>query len=948
MKRILLILIFVLIAPFSVRGGEFIFSRVTVICEKDFNCDRYQDRYDILKNMKLGLGILKEHFKLSLMDDSIKEFRYTIDKTDEGHILVINIHQNPTVEDIDISSNVDLEAEEIIKYIKFKEGDYFKNKHFDSSVENIKEYLNDRGFQDIEIVLKKIETEKGIKLKFIINIGKIIRVKRVEVINEKGEFQFDLEKRFFSLYDQTVDELKFSLLIDRLGVEFFEAGYFLSKVEVLPKIIEGNNIIYRIKVNKGEQHNYSFYGKSIFTRAELISFIREEVKRNVVVLSSNEIINVLKNKFKTRGIYNTQVKLREAKGITKSGQSFKNTYFYINQGHRLPVVNLNFNGNKYFTDEELLDFYYEKATTIASRDILDENYLKEFKKLLRIKYLEKGFIFIDISDPKVFISNKERRAVVTFRIRENDPAIIDKVLLHNVSPEVANKAREKISNKPGTPLNVIALDTDINDIENEVRESGFYFAKIINNNKKDIVKYSKNYEKASLDISFYMGKKVKLKTVLITGNKKTKNTVILREVQLNQDELITPSKISEIRDRLSSLNLFSSINIKPFIINEISDDEFHHANLSITVREKDSISLVVAPGYRTDLGVKLSTELNFNNFGGMDRELSLVARANQRLNFSNLDTRRRREEKRLIEYSLKTSFLEPYLFGNKLEFETSLTGSRRRFRGFDADILGFSASVGKTFWDFFTASVEYQLEIIDQFDATDEKDKGNFRIGSITPTLSIDFRNNKVNPTSGLFMALSWEFANRYFYSQNTDELSINFNRLVSRNKFYISLTDKWSFAFSLSAGVEKNFATQLKNDGSNETIGFIPSVKVFRLDGIDTVRGYRDVEINRVESGEDISDFRIDDKAYFGVFKFEPRYMIDDTKMAALFFDAGRVYVNHFKPLDMRTSAGVSFKLLTPVGSLDFDYGVKLKRKYDTSGGRETFGRFHLSIGFF
>ena len=332
----------------------------------------------------------------------------------------------------------------------------------------------------------------------------------------------------------------------------------------------------------------------------------------------------------------------------------------------------------------------------------------------------------------------------------------------------------------------------------------------------------------------------------------------------------------------------------------------------------------------------------------MDRELSITANANQRLNFSNLDDRRRREEKRMIEYSLKTSFLEPYLFGKKIEFETSLTGSRKRFRGFDADIIGYSASLSKTFWDFFTTSLEYQLEIISQFDATEEKDRGSFRIGSITPSIALDFRNNKVNPTSGLFMALSWEFANPYFYSQKNEELTINFNRLVSRNKFYLPVTDNFSFAFSIAAGVEKNFSSELKNDGSGETKGFIPSIKVFRLDGIDTVRGYRDVEINRVESGEDISDFRIDNMAYFGVFKFEPRYLLDDTMMLALFFDAGRVYVNHFKPLDMRTSAGLSFKLLTPVGSLDFDYGAKLKRNYDNSGGRETFGRFHLSIGFF
>jgi outer membrane protein insertion porin family len=59
-------------------------------------------------------------------------------------------------------------------------------------------------------------------------------------------------------------------------------------------------------------------------------------------------------------------------------------------------------------------------------------------------------------------------------------------------------------------------------------------------------------------------------------------------------------------------------------------------------------------------------------------------------------------------------------------------------------------------------------------------------------------------------------------------------------------------------------------------------------------------------------------------------------------------VFVNQFKPLDLRTSVGLTMKLLTPVGSLDFDFGVKLKRNIGPDNERESFGRFHLSIGYF
>jgi outer membrane protein insertion porin family len=69
---------------------------------------------------------------------------------------------------------------------------------------------------------------------------------------------------------------------------------------------------------------------------------------------------------------------------------------------------------------------------------------------------------------------------------------------------------------------------------------------------------------------------------------------------------------------------------------------------------------------------------------------------------------------------------------------------------------------------------------------------------------------------------------------------------------------------------------------------------------------------------------------------------------MAGVFYDAGRVFVNSMDLSDLRDSVGVTFKIVTPVGTLDFDYGIKLLRKKDANGNLEDPGRFHVSIGFF
>ena len=163
--------------------------------------------------------------------------------------------------------------------------------------------------------------------------------------------------------------------------------------------------------------------------------------------------------------------------------------------------------------------------------------------------------------------------------------------------------------------------------------------------------------------------------------------------------------------------------------------------------------------------------------------------------------------------------------------------------------------------------------------------------------------------------------------------------------------------AFSLAAGVQWNYAKEIfyddqgrpvpNADGSLRTLGHIPSIKVFRLDGYDSIRGFTDEEVNRLLSGKNINELRIQDRVYFTSLKIEPRYYPQDHVAFGIFFDAGGLFVRHYKPLKLRTSVGFGLKFLTPVGTLDFDYGVKLKR-HTFEGEREKIGRFHLSVGYF
>ncbi|MGK0367709.1 MAG: outer membrane protein insertion porin family, partial [Thermoproteota archaeon] len=165
----------------------------------------------------------------------------------------------------------------------------------------------------------------------------------------------------------------------------------------------------------------------------------------------------------------------------------------------------------------------------------------------------------------------------------------------------------------------------------------------------------------------------------------------------------------------------------------------------------------------------------------------------------------------------------------------------------------------------------------------------------------------------------------------------IEYYKFISRNYFYIPF-NKGAVAFYYSLGVQKN----------NSNTNSIPDIKVFRLSGNDVVRGFDFDEMNTLKNGKSMADVTVEDTAYLSNFKIEPRFFINDTMALGIFYDAGRIFVNDFKPLDLRSSVGISFKYLTPVGSLDFDYGFKVLRKRKSNGILESPGRLHISIGFF
>ena len=947
MKR-LFCLLFLIISGTAL--GRVVIDTVDLHCAEESDCDFLQEKFDELRGANLTELSLKERIGAVVLTGGIKTLSYELKKMNNRHQLIVNITPLQLIRKIRVNANHPIEVDDLKKQLPFHEDEFYDPATLDETKKILHKYLADKGLHG---ELKEISFERdGRDIDAVLNlyIEQVVRVKEVQAIVPVKMMADEIADVFKSFRGQPWDREKFKIVMSRYAKKLFERGYYFSKVEMseVNHVENKTQVVIVLKVELGEKFNMHFRGANLFSREEILVSVREAITGMLGKFEIEELKKAIIRQYEKRGIYGTQVELRIQHGKTAAQEPFWAYYFNIREGDKIKLQEISFTGNKRLSYGELISWYRKDATVLAGRNFLDKEYMNKFVETIKREYLKRGFVFVEIEVPRLTITKEQKGALLEYEIREGQQCHVKRINIKAEDENVRKLIATRMTNQEGAAFNVIDLAVDLKKAQELARGQGYYFAKVVNElNDVKTISYNADYSEATINIELELDKKIVLNEVLITGNIETKSRVIRREIHIERNELISPEKLAEIKDRLSTLGLFSIVTVTPFVVDVDEKTDSYLVNLLVQVKEVDFGAIEVAPGYRTDIGYKLSAGLSYNNWGGMNRAASLKMQANMRDNLQGLDASRRAEGKERIEYSGKLQFTEPYLLGMPLNFETFLSVSRKRFYGFDADIWRVSTLISRDITSYLSSAIRYQLEEIRQYSASETKDDGRFRIGGITPSLALDLRDNKINTREGAFFSLSCEFANPSWYSQKNADLEINFFKLISRNKFYFSMGN-WVWATSISTGYQKNLADQLKDDGSMLTKGYIPSIKVFRLDGPDVVRGFADGEINRVESGDDISELTITGRAYFVNVKIEPRYYLSDDMIFGLFVDAGRVYVDDFKPLDLRSSFGGSLKFLTPVGSLDFDYGIKFNREKLPDGQQEKFGRFHLSIGYF
>ncbi len=914
---------------FSFEAYSYVIKEVAIKCDDSRTCNFFKKNISILRR---DYSSKEDFFKLLRIFYSkvgYSSFEYILDESSKGAKLEISIKASKTIKDIYFDVDDDEVSElSISSTLEIDEGDYLDWYRLEEDEKRMLRKLKLQGFPDAKVTKEIVEVgSHDVEIYFKINAGdpEILR----KVTNScKGNYIKKMISSYFKGFEgkvfnkeNVIQEMKV-FESDLLG-----QGYYLSNVQFKAKKYQ-KNVDVEISCGNTERVVLSIRDENEFFGKENIYIsLREYFQTTQRSFSESDLKRVVEELYIQKGFFRPNVKIKN-KIIRRDGGEFNQAKIVVEKTTRLRVTEVLFKGTNFYLEEELLDFYFENASDLSSANYLDEKYYNLFTQILKNKYTTAGFVDTSIKFYIKTLSPKTR--TVLFVVNEGSRSVVREI-------KVSGKRVRSLSNlNVGDSFNPLIFGTTLNNFLSEVKNQGYFFAEINNEDDREVVRYYNGNREVRINVKLSKGVRSKVRNLLIFGVEKTRKSVVRRKLNYIYKSFLTPNLVKNIYSDIASLGIFKNYNVT------FLKGAKNEVDIVINVEEKDYGVFELAPGFRSDLGAKIWARVSRSNLLGRNQTLSLTAQTNYRLSLSEID--QDRTDRKFLEYLGRINYISPDFFKTYWDYFASISVRRMRFFSFDADIEKFSNTFRKEINRDISVSFTHQLENIEQYGAdpaTNPEDNDAFRIGSITPSLTLNFldESNRIIPKKGALFQVSWEIAKPSFLSQEEEDLSINFDKKVFRNRFYIPVSNSFYIASSVSVGIQTN------RGGTR-----IPAIKVFRLTGVDIVRGFAEDEINIVDDGnnQDIGDIDVTGRAFMSNYKIEPRYIIDDSMMLGFFYDAGSVQTDVYRPFDVRSSIGLSFKYVTPVGTLDFDYGFKLSRRRFSDGSRETPGRLHVSIGFF
>lgn len=631
----------------------------------------------------------------------------------------------------------------------------------------------------------------------------------------------------------------------------------------------------------------------------------------------------------SRGKYGAKVKT-EVKHLDKNRVSIVIT---ISEGVIARIREINIIGNEVFSDETLLDQLKLGIPGFwdwfSSKDEYSKPKLSSDIESIRSYYQDRGYIRFDINSTSVSITPDKKDIYITINLTEGEQYHVKEIKLAGnlVVPEDQLKLLVRL--KPGDLFSRAAMTEAKDLMTRKLGDEGYAFARI-----RVIPEINDQTKEVALTYFVEPGKKVYVRRITFSGNYKTHDEVLRREMRIMEGSELSNAKLERSKVRLQRLSFIEEVTIDKEPVAGTND----MVDININVTERLSGNFNIGAGFSQTQGFVFNMGLQMENLFGTGQKLGL--------NFTN--------DQANTVYSV--SFTDPYYTVDGVSRTINLSyrkrdASQEAINNFLSNIYGANVLYGLPLSEFSRIQMGFGYEhtdilrstvtatsqdVLDLLQTNGEPDsngnylKAGFDAITLTSNFVYDTRNRTVFANKGSQQILGLNLA-----APGSD---LEYYKVSYRSKFYFDLTDELTLLMRTDFAYGDGY-------GNNDQL---PLYQRFYAGGLRTVRGFVTNSLGPIDPttfdprGGDI-------KTVAGAEMIFPVPFVEKAPRSirfSAFYDIGNVYLQSeggFQSDELRSAVGVSFVWLAPIGPLRFSW-AKPVREQLTDDTRT----FQFSIGSF
>jgi outer membrane protein insertion porin family len=706
----------------------------------------------------------------------------------------------------------------------------------------------------------------------------------------------------------------------------FKTGLFsdvsVAKSSGILKItLQENPIIKNIEVNLDSGSGLSSWLKGEKMLLDSV-FLDEELDKNKLSASNvftqiklDKFIQLITSEYLKSGYYNYEIN----QNVSIDSQNRADIIITINQGQRVKIKTFSIKGAEKIAQQDLIKLFKIGEADMflvnyfTNKDLFSENDLRDGIDLMTNTYFDSGYLDFAINDVQTNLDTNEENMSIEIEISEGIQYQLGKVTF-TVESEIisVDELNQAISMKEGDIFNRNKIINDIQSLTDMYADKGYAFIDI-NPVTSDVA------NTVNINFNISTNKKVYINRINISGNTRTQDDVIRREIMVSEGGLYSRSILRDSLLKLRRLGYFSDVRISTSEVDNMPDK----IDIGFEVEETQTGSVSFTMSHSNNYGISFGAGIEEKNIFGSGNTLNAELKVSESLN-------------RISFYFMNPNYNDE---GHSL----SLGAFRTEIN--DDDVAENSYEINTT-----GASIGYGIPL-----------SNNTRLNT-----DFEYSTNEVK-CSSLFSGLGYESSQ--CASKNNDEFKLNINWNENTLNDYLYPTNGVNNA--LSAGVALPLGdyryfnlnadhtsyrpvsdtTTLKLTGNlNLSKGYngkaLPFYKRNFGGGSGSVRGFGNKTLGPLYPNGKAKGGEI---AILGSANLiTPAFFFDNNEKMRMsaFVDAGNIYEksSNIKLGDIRMSTGFGFAYLSPIGSIGaFISTPILKKDGDII---EDFG-FSLGTGF-